>query len=453
LLNTDVGRQAARSRHVRAASIEDLAPDLSDFAYVCTIAEGYTEIADERFRRYLGLSNSRVNDFRPGERTFAAYSSWLESLKNQLAHNANGAATFARYATYADEPADKEPTHVLIDIDPTQFAQAGSGDPLELDDYAATVTDGEFSLNANGNQFPASLAWDDQKGRYELTAETLTAELFVSNDREPRELVSVINADQSLRVVPAARTAVYAGGSFFRPIIPATRTGSFRLLDVLYPLQELAAATSEKGVTIVNADWNPTSVFGIISSLSPSNNRVAPAPMLNALPMPDLVLCTDIGTEVADFVITGGGCVVFIHAKASPQTHHYGASALHAVAAQAIKNLHHLQPLTDTPMSTRTWTGMWSGAPHVTGTTPRLRYGNFQSGPEMWKHIRRVVADPESDREVWLALGNSLSKARLEAEATRRPPAPEAIQTFMLLQATWSAVSQLGARLRIFCSP
>jgi hypothetical protein len=54
---------------------------------------------------------------------------------------------------------------------------------------------------------------------------------------------------------------------------------------------------------------------------------------------------------------------------------------------------------------------------------------------------------------VWLVLGNALSKGELTTQAGKKKPAAEAIQVFSLLQTTWGAVSQLGARLRIFCSP
>ena len=455
LLNTDVGRQAPRSRHVRAAAIDDLAPDLADYAYVCTIAEGYAEVADQRFRRYLGLSRSRVSDYRPGERDFNSYSEWLDGLKGDLSGTADGAPTFSRYATYVDDPANKDVAHVLLDIDPTEFVQEGSGKPLEIEDRAASVTNGTFSMAVNGDSHQASVTWNDERARYELRSPSLATQLFVTRDGERLELIGAINANQALRIVPTERTTLYAHGSFFKPIIPATRVGSFRLLDVLYAVPELAEAASEKGTAIANDDWQQDSVFGLISALAPDSEPSAPEAMDSLLGAPDLVLCTDLGTEVADFVITDPRRVVFVHAKASQVTRLYSASALHDVTSQAIKNLPHLQPLADTQMATTSWTRSW-GAAGVTGSTHRLRHGRFSSGPEIWRHIRSHIAAPDSDREIWLVLGNSLSKNELKSQASRRHPAkpqPEAIQVFSLLQTTWGAVSQLGARLRIFCSP
>jgi superfamily II DNA or RNA helicase len=452
LLNTDIGRQAARSRQVRAAAIDDLAPDLADYAYVCTIAEGYTEIANERFRRYVGLSRSRVSDFRVGERDFAAYQAWLEALAVQLSSGGRAAVTFTRYATYVDEPADKEAAHVLLDVDPAAFENRSTGATLEIEDLATDVDGGGFLITANGQSHDAAVFWETQKARYEVVCSSLQDELFVTSDGERREFIAAINAEQTLRVVPKERTSIYAHGNFFKPIIPATRIGSFRLLDILHGTHELASASSEKGSAIVNNDWDPLSVFGLISALAPSSGRQAPSEMRAILPTPDFVLCTDQGTEVADFLVTQGSRVAFVHAKASGEPRYYSASALHDVASQAIKNLPHLQPLTEVRMNTATWTGQWS-ANGVAGKTHRRRQGAFASGPAMWKHIRSVVAVPASEREVWLVLGQSLSKSELIKQATKRPPAAEAIQVFALLQTTWGAVSQLGARLRIFCSP
>lgn len=88
-------------------------------------------------------------------------------------------------------------------------------------------------------------------------------------------------------------------------------------------------------------------MFGLISALNPTSAREAPDPLKALLAEPDMLLCTDLGTEVADFIVTQGNRVVFMHAKASRDRRLYSASALHDVASQAIKNLTYLQPLAE----------------------------------------------------------------------------------------------------------
>lgn len=454
LLNTDVGRQAPRSRRVRAAAIADLAPDLADYAYVCTVAEGYTEVADNRFRRYVGMSRSRISDFRSGDGDFDTYDEWIDELRDVLAVPREGSATFTRYATYADQPPDASPANVLLDIDPSTFRREEDGEVLQLEDRAADVeNDGRFAIRVNGGaQHEANVSWNDGRRRYEVSSPSLTKEQFIGVGDDRQELIASINSEQLLRIVPWERETIYAHGNFFAPTIPVSRTGDFQLLDILQPIPSLAAVLSEKGTEIKDDDWHPNTVFGMITALSPSSGRTPETEMSSLVADLDMLLCTDMGSEVADFVLTTPRRVAFVHAKAASQTSYCSASALHDVASQALKNLSHLQPLTVVPMDRTRWAKPWASG-HVIGKTHRLRYGNFQTSDAMWKHIRSHITNPAVDREVWIVLGKSMSKQRLQTQSKKAKPTAEAIQVFALLQATWGAVSQLGARLRIFCSP
>lgn len=62
------------------------------------------------------------------------------------------------------------------------------------------------------------------------------------------------------------------------------------------------------------------------------------------------------------------------------------------------------------------WDRPWPNQ-EVLNTTPRLRVGTPGTPVELWDHVRALIADPSSEREVWLVLGNSLSKAALDQEA------------------------------------
>jgi len=452
LLNTDVGHQAARSRQLRAAAIDALGPDLTDFAYVCTTAEGYVE-AHDGFRRYVGLSRARVVDHRAGERDFATYSAWLDELAAALTHRVPAVDTFTRYASEAPMPADPAPVHVLLDIDPTDFAQPDrtAERPLALEETAYEVRDGELTIVVGGEEYPATLHWDGELRRYELRAPRLSEAAYQERAPEGRELISVINREQALRVVPAERRAVYSHGRFYKPVVPLRRRGGFRLLDVLVPVDELDTVVGEKGAEIVDDDWDVASVFGLISALSPTSARVAAQPLADALASPDLLVCTDMGTEIADFIATAPQRVVFMHAKAGGGSA-VSASALHDVSSQAMKNLMYLQPLAEDRPKATNWTSPWRSR-GVRGAATRQRVGSFASTDAIWQHIRDVISDPRAEREVWIVIGRSLSRSALEAQGRRPQPSAEALQIYSLLQTTWGAVSQVGARLRIFCSP
>ena len=112
----------------------------------------------------------------------------------------------------------------------------------------------------------------------------------------------------------------------------------------------------------------------------------------------------------------------------------------------------YIQPLAEERPKATNWTLPWRSQ-GIRGTATRLRVGSFTSTDSIWRHIRGVISDPQADREVWLVVARSLSRQALEAQARRPQPSAEALQIYSLLQTTWGAVSQVGARLRIFCSP
>ena len=456
LLNTDIGRQAARSRRVRATAIDDLAPDLADYAYVCSVAEGYTEVAAERFRRYLGLSRARVSDYRSTDSGYSRYSAWLDELHQGMTDARAGATTFTRYASTVPAPSveDAVARHVLLDLTDDNFDRITDGrrQPVELDDIAVPVVGDACVVTVNGKPHPATIRWDGDGQRYDFESPSLRSEDFREVAGDERELVAYINDEQALRVVPVKRNLLYSHGHFFLPLLPSHRARDFRLLDILQPIEELAAAKSEKGTAIINGNWQADSVFGMISAMAPGSDPPAPPAWIAVLNHPDMLLCTDLGTEVADFVATQDQLAVFIHAKASAQTHLYSASALHDAASQVVKNLPYLQPLNEVRPRLSNWSRPWR-AGGITGSTRRLRVGDYSSAVDMWARIRRVTSDPNGSREVWMVLGNSLSKEALIKAGRKDDVSPEAIQVYALLQTTWAAVSQLGARFRVFCSP
>jgi hypothetical protein len=432
---------------VRAAAIEELAPDLADYGYVCTIAEGYTGSADRRARRYVGLSRARLTDYRSTEGDFAAYSEWLDEVEREVQSDSSAVSTFGRYATYAPVPNDPSPIHVLLDIDTSDFARREDGTtiPLDLEDTAYELEDGTFEIRVGGRGYPATLTWNGKA--YELRS-TLWFDRYEETIPDGRELINAINEDQLLRVVPADQGVIYSHGEF---IAPRSLRAAAGILSVLNPVERLASISTEKGDTSQDNDWDEQSIFGIISALAADSNRAPEPAMAALLDSPDILICTDLGPEIADFMALKGDRVVLVHAKAASSPSPTSASALHDVVSQALKNLPYLQPFEETKPPTGYWTRPWKAADK--GQIDRRRSGTYTNGSDVWKRLRAVIANPQSNREVWLVMGQALSVSRLRAELEKKKPAPQVLQIFSLLQTAWSATSQMGARLRIFCSP
>jgi len=377
----------------------------------------------------------------------------FRNLAKLLRGSANPMDLFERYAHPTATPSDTTLEHILLDFDVGAFAREVDGIlyPLEIEDISRAVDDGHFNVDVGGETLAVSVCWDPRRRRYELDGKDLRSFRFIEQAGDRREFVSAINEDQAFRAIPTGREAIYARGHFYKPILPARRAGAFKLLDALTPVTQLVGLGEEKG-EIANDDWTEKSVFGLISALDPGTSREPPREFEDLLGDPDLLICTDKGQEIADFIAVKGKRVVFIHAKASTDTRKYSASALHVITAQAIKNLPYLQPLTELRPPTNYWSNPWKPDAGDSPSTRRLRVGAKESGAKVWDRIRSCVSDPQTEREVWIVLGNCLSKDALRTEA-RPKGAAEAIQTYALLQTAWGAISQVGAKMRVFCSP
>jgi len=498
LKNSQLGNRAVRSRSFTAASVESTVPALDDPAQIVTRVTGYSnEFLDSRqprrgktapksvlIRRYVGFRNGRVSDSR-SEVSLEDYLSWVQQLVVYAEAGDPPLASFSRYAAEAVEVSDATPINVLLDLFEVQddFVTVGDeelalppGQAMQVEDICQAVestTDEEtgakrfgFVLAANNSPARVFIAYNAELGRYSLESADL--------DRRYRRargvgkgLVAYFNQEQSFRVIPASRDAIYVDGAFYRPIV---ELGSkfdpdrYHVGKILESVEILRQTGSEKGRTCDEDDWDANSLFGLISRCGAEDDRLQ-----EAFGDPDILVCDDPGKEVADFIFADppnrvGRRVVFVHAKGSKfvsteakyRYRPYSASALSEVCAQAIKNIRYLSMFNELlPPNLDSWGKAWS-VPEVAGTVLR-RIRRSPVGHEdplaLWQLLMRRITDPSTYREVWLFLGMTLSKSELERQLRLEKPAPEAIQALVLLHGTMAAVGSIDAKLRVFCSP
>jgi hypothetical protein len=250
--NTDIGRRAIRSRTLRAASIEDVAPDLTDYAYVCNIAEGYSPNSPlgDSTRRYLGISRARIRDGRSNRITFEQYRDWVDEIDAGLDDtDAKGTPTLDRYADATIAPLDPTPRHLLLDVDATEYIRtdgAGKDEELHLDGIASEVNDGQVALDVNRTTVHATVYWDPTAGRYRFESSMLK-NLEFRDQETGRELTAVINGDQRLRIVPHTAGSVYVHGQFIAVPDPHTNRAGLRLLNVITGMDKLATVKTREG--------------------------------------------------------------------------------------------------------------------------------------------------------------------------------------------------------------
>jgi superfamily II DNA or RNA helicase len=465
LRNTALGRFSTRRRVVQAFSIGELAPDLADHANFASTTTGITDAPDwapnPTLTRYVGFTKGRVSDRAGGSTPFELYMRWLDYLADALDdEHATALTVFDRYAEVIRTPQDPTAQHVLLDFDQEQFEGevAGVVVPLAIEDLAVPVSDGVFRCIANGVPHDVQISWDAATRAYHLDSPSLDSTYAMQRtlgNRGAATVVTFLNKEQAFRVVPASAAqdyCIYAGGLFYKPRLPLwgrVPSRRFDVLQILNPIVELAGLASEKGGlgSATDAGWANGSLFNLI------DRRGHGTQLADIFAGIDLLICDDMGTEIADFIAIDqrGRRVAAIHAKAFPNAKPLSASALHEVSAQAVKNLGYFQPyFVGEPKNLSRWDRPWRAREGTVAT--RIRRGGL-SGSAAWTRLRDLLRDPQTTREIWLVLGQGLSKSTLDTERGKINPAPEVVQILYSLQATWSAVSSVGARLRMFCSP
>jgi len=471
--NTDLGRHAFRYRSVRAYSLAEAATGLSDHGYFCSTVEGYEKSADlsRDIRRYVGVARGRLTETSPQNHDLTAFKKWAASKTAVLATSGDGHAVFDRFAAYVDPPTDPSPRHLLLDV--VDLVSSGAyrtlgGEELRIDDLAVHVDEkGMCEIVANDTRYEVSVTYDSDRQRYRLSCDDLDGAYTRgdSTDRFRRGLLQHMNLEQSFRVVPGTGWTIYAHGHFVEPATGVGKSAKkgLDLLRIFTEVPALAVTTSEKGgpgSATTKSGWEQTSVFGVIERSR--NARRAPADaveLAKAMAGFDIVICDDMNKETADFISadTKSARVVLTHAKHAESK--LSASAFHEVCSQAVKNLGILQPFARAePPNLGHWDSPWHAYAVdknkkrvAIGDVKRIRIGGTK-GQACWRKISDLLRRPDTDREVWIVLGKTLSLASLEAERKSSTPEPEAVQLFYLLQSTWAAVSAIGARLRIFAS-
>jgi hypothetical protein len=202
----------------------------------------------------------------------------------------------------------------------------------------------------------------------------------------------------------------------------------------------LNAATSEKGTfSAAHTAFDADSVFRTLAD--------------NIAGRDELLICDDLGDEWADFIGLNGTSqpktISFYHAKHGVLS--VGASALHIVVSQAIKNLGRMNLAGEAVASKLPkWTTVYSND-NVATLIPRVVRGDAALIREK---VIDALSSPDTIRRVFIVT-SSLSRGLLEQRfaAIRRgdAPTPQFVQLYWLLMSYFSACAEVGAYAYVVC--
>lgn len=472
MVNANPGADQVRARAIAAVRVEQLVPSFDEHAYVLRTATGYSrgrrgEEGEEDVRRYIGIESGRVSDLGARFVPFDEWAAWTDELHRIFDGRQAGLPVFNRWASDAPAPSDPTPRSVLLDLSDVvdRYLTTGQDDDhlpnrrMVVSELCADVGDGKFMITANDKGCEVKIEFDSTRQQYVLSSPEIDRRYYSRDTNNTEGVVRYLNRTQSLRVIPGTGGYFYTLGQFYRPLIkfgPEYDDAKMGVLASLVSIRELGTPMREKGEHSRNdgSGWEKGCLFDLIDSLGRGTG------LATYFEGTEVLVCDDLNDESADFILvqratsTRRRRVVAVHAKASTQGSQCSAGALQDVCGQAQKNLREVSIFADPGPSKRAkWSRPWNGRPHTQGfVRGRIRRRNSGSEPE--EDIRRTVKDPTADREVWLMLGNLLSKAELKRLLCQRnaPPPGYAIHAAYLLFSTITNVAAAGARLVVFCS-
>ncbi len=484
LRNANLGPNTIRSHSISAGNIHDTVSAFDDHAQVCTTATGYSPEPNGKevkwLRRYIGFDSGRVSQSSKPCPLYE-YETWTQGVAQELKQTVNPTPTFRRYAEEHKIPEDTTPKHILLDLQEVQdkYLSTGTTDvsrdevlnpvdlSCEIEEYVeeeaqennekkiADQPKYSFTFQANNISWKIFIRYAPDLEKYILDSPELDKAYYNKDSQDKRSIISYLNQNQAFRVIPATENFIYTLGRFYQPLFKVGKGFDPELFDVCQVLTKSSKLASVKDEKYENKDhptkekaWTENTLFGIIKKLG------GPAGLQEFFGNPDILICDDMRTEAADFIMadTKRRRVVFIHAKASSTKKPYSASALQEVISQATKNINYLGMYNESiPPNLKDWDKGWPD-----GKNPKIPKRILISklkGEKAWEKIQSIIRHPLADREVWLFLGSILSKSQFEANLAKDPPTPETLQAAYLLRSALTTVASVGAKLRVFCYP
>ncbi|EED40814.1 type III restriction enzyme, res subunit [Stenotrophomonas sp. SKA14] len=279
----------------------------------------------------------------------------------------------------------------------------------------------------------------------------------------------------------------YVGGKFYRSSLP-TLVGfdleTTTMRRIFFPLPELQAlGLTEKGevkqgeyVGTLNEKFDQNSVFDIIDSLAKGPHaryssleyRSLQAMIADA----DIVICSDMGTEAADFIISSPRLLCYIHAKCGDSVRpRSSAGALAEVGSQAVKNIEYLitsdtnLPFGNAALLPSPWPS--PGATYKISRRLRVlkRLGenvvlpaSNQAYKARLEKAISIIAErrrsPACRKEAWIVAANSFSFSSFKRQLAKGSSAnAESLQAYQLMDSWAATCSANDVELRVIVSP
>lgn len=460
-----------RTSEHRGHNLASIPSSLTDRIQICRAARG----ASKHSRRYLGLQRGRVREELPEQarrrHSTSEFQEWANAIGDAVASTRRRAShpVLQRYMQPAKPPTSPIPVSLAIDLSqPSIQVTNAAGTRLEISASSVAVepkkdattpqtfecifTFSDTSRKPVPIELKVTVEYQARRGRFWFKSEGSGGVHVQDTDdgqTQQRNLVDFLNQNQELVLIGLeGGELVYQGRNFYEiDYAYAERV----LLDHISQ-SNAAPCGNEKGTTAQidrakrdkSTNFIPGSLFRVIA------DRKLPLPF-----SPEVVICDDLGSECADFVLANFTTkhMALVHAKGGGGAG-ISASAFHDVVAQAMKNLVYLSRNAEQPSGAPSWTSttLWNN----TGV-PRLfrKPAGTPEGTALWAKLRSEIIDSADARlHVVLATTGCCDLSALKAAvADKKDRTAETAQLFHLLDGLIGYARQLGVSVSIVDVP
>lgn len=466
---------------LKAENLELINHDQSNSAYAITttVVSNIDDNDKVVSSYYLGVASGRISDQKKSKFTYEEFMQWLEDINKYLHSNKKPASNFLNsFAQAIDYIPKDDPVACIFDFTDISFYDL----EVEFNGFRQSIDNNFIYKKYNKGIYFFKLFYlkndslIDQLKNYiifsfneklELIAECDSSIKFFINNKLV-ELEDVFNENTVKLLYKDG--IVYLNKSFYKQVLP-TQSGIINqnIIKNIIPLVCLKnPQLTEKDENNLNHNkFSPNSIFHLIdqvANIHDSNVLYSDlGDFYQYIPNVDLVLCTDMGTEPADFILSSKEKVVFVHIKCgdSSKRPKSSAGALCEVGGQALKNLHYL--VHTSPSRYGNITNIQSDWPSPTGNDQGMKLNRIRLFNKVFdiNHMLDDVIDTIDERridplvrkEIWIVVGNAFSHKHFISQFDNPSmAAPETIQAYQLLDTWFSQANAHDVSLKIFTS-
>lgn len=459
----------------------------SSYAITTVKVDNIDVVGERKSSYYLGVGSGRVSDQMRRNFSLAELNLWMQDVAEVIQKPPASRSSLLRsYAKAIKSRPATAPVSAVLDL--SDFLHSiilsydGKQVSVENNFIYAQYQDG-FEFVGAAPELKFVLKFDEEERPF------LCCDIDVSYDlgrdaihgvKQQGRFVDLLNTNVRLKLLYKDGTS-YVNGHFYQVMLPTDEgfeLNKSKLGGSLIPVTELLAANlSEKEEHAVSDDeFGRNSIFFLIDKLKAVGVQGSTipefGPFFTHISNLDIMLCADMGTEPADFILSSPDKLVFVHVKCGgaenrPES---SAGALAEVGGQAVKNLEIL-----TTMQRDLKPGNWSIMPNhwprpasapalyerirlVDGkrfmNVGRTRAAREEKLVDVWDTIAERRAAPNVGKEIWMIVGNAFSRQHFEKQLRKgRGAASESLQAFQLIDSWQSATASNDVVLKIFVSP